>query len=144
MTLLLKIAAGCALGVLAATAMLQIQMLAMFGGGVLGWRDLAAAAAIIGVFAGGGFLFAIQGYRRRWTRPATYAGGGVLAMLLGVALLSGYGVLQGLAHGYLAPSPETVWSFAVTTTQLIALGVLPGLAGGLTFWLVARPSPKAA
>lgn len=126
----------------AAAAVLFIELPAIAGGSMLSFRDYLSATAIIGVFGWAGFLFAIRANIMNWTHATTFALGGVLAMLVGVATLMGLGAAQSLLQGYLDWSAADVLSFLKNVTELVLLGVLPGLAGGWTYWLVAVPKAK--
>jgi hypothetical protein len=141
---LVRIVIGYAVASAAAAAVLVIQLPLIAGGEMLGFRDYLAATAVIGVFAWAGFLFAIRAYIMEWTHPTTFALGGLIAMLVGVATLMGFGAAQSLLQGYSEWSVADAASFLLNLVQLVLLGVLPGLAGGWTFWLIAGPKAKVS
>jgi hypothetical protein len=134
---LLRILFGYALSAFAATAAAVTVMAMVTGGWSLGWRDIAAGAFIIGLTAWGGLLFAIKGEIAGWTQPLTYVWGGLFAMATGVATVTSLGVLQGLLQGYTEWDVKHALSLLWNVAELLALGFVPGIAGGLTYWLVS-------
>lgn len=138
----IRIVIGYALASAAAAAVLLVQLPLIAGGEMLGLRDYLAATAVIGLFAWAGFLFAIRAHMKGWTHATTYALGGILAMLVGVATLMGLGAAQSMLQGYSDWTVADAASFVKNLVELVLLGVLPGLAGGWTFWLTAVAKVK--
>lgn len=101
------------------------------------------AYAVIGIFAWAGIPFALLGAYRGWTKPVTYLGGGLLAMATGVASLFALSFLQSEFRYGTALDGKALASAVYNAGQLLALGIFPGLAAGLTFWLVAVPKRQA-
>jgi hypothetical protein len=134
---LVRLAFGYALAAAAATIVALAQMPIMFGGEPLGWKDSLGAYVVIAMFAWTGVPFAIMGARRGWKEPLTYIGGGLLAATAGVASLFVLSFLQREISGLSVLDGKFLLSAVYNAAQLLALGFLPGVAGGLTYWLVA-------
>jgi hypothetical protein len=134
---IIRVFFGYGLSVLVATCAAVMMLALETGTWSLGWHDIAAGAFIIGLTAWGGLLFAIRGEMAGWTRASTYAGGGLLAMVVGVATITALGILQGLVQGYAEWDTKHAMSLLHNAAQLLALGIIPGIAGGLTYWLAA-------
>ena len=134
---LLRLGFGYAVAAAVAAMVALAQMPLLFGGQPLGWRDSLSVYAVIAIFAWAGLPFAMWGARRGWTRPLTYAGGGLLAMACGVASMFALSVVrrEGLTVSLL--EGKALASAVYSAAQLLALGVLPGAMGGWTYWLVA-------
>jgi hypothetical protein len=142
MTVILKILAGYGLAAAAATAVALVQMPILFGGALLGWKDSVGAYLVIAVFAWFGIPFALLAARRGWSKPVTYMGGGSLAMAVGVASIFALALVHGEINGYARIDGETLAKAARNIAEMLALGILPGVAGGLTYWMIAAPRPS--
>jgi hypothetical protein len=134
---LARILVGYAIAVTAASATLLVELPLLLGGPWLSWVDSLGATAMLGVFAGGGLIFAILAERRSWTKLTTFIGGGAIATATGVAALAGLSILQAGLQGYMDMTAENLASFLNNMAQLLALGLAPGLVGGAAYWAAA-------
>jgi hypothetical protein len=139
---LVRIVIGYALASAAAAAVVMVELPLIAGAATLTAKDYLAAVLMIGVFAWAGFFFAVWSRIKGWTQVTTFLMGGLFAMAVGVATMSGLGILLGLWQGSYELDRASALSACRNIVELLSVGILPGLAGGGTYWLVAVPKSK--
>jgi energy-converting hydrogenase Eha subunit A len=137
----IRVVVGYIAAVTGATIALVLQLALITQSKPVGGGYLILAVVLIGIFGWSGLIVGFLGVRRGWSRALTYALGGVLAMLIGVLTMFAWTTVNTWDKAMVVEDPRDRFKDLANLALLIGFGIVPGIAGGLTYWMIAAPRP---